>query len=140
MSHYETKVKMSGDHAWCHIWQKLGKTTAYHQAPHTIILSSMVVEWRGKDLDLFCSHRKKNVHKCVVIETIRNYTLYQNILDTNVRPSVWQQTLGQIWVIEWDNEPKYTSKWTSEWIKKKNKGAKVSPEASLVWLQYPCDS
>uniref|UniRef100_A0A8C4X4J7 Erythrocyte membrane protein band 4.1 like 2 n=1 Tax=Erpetoichthys calabaricus TaxID=27687 RepID=A0A8C4X4J7_ERPCA len=47
-----------------------------------------------------------------------NSTVYQKILKENVRPSVCQLKLKRSWVLQQDNDPKHTSKSTSEWLKK----------------------
>ncbi len=47
-----------------------------------------------------------------------NSALYQKILKDNVRPSVYDLKLKRTWVIQQDNDPKHTSKSTSEWLKK----------------------
>uniref|UniRef100_A0A1B8Y1H7 JmjC domain-containing protein n=1 Tax=Xenopus tropicalis TaxID=8364 RepID=A0A1B8Y1H7_XENTR len=47
-----------------------------------------------------------------------NSTVYQKILKENVRPSVRQLKLKRSWVLQQDNDPKHTSKSTSEWLKK----------------------
>ncbi len=47
-----------------------------------------------------------------------NSALYQKILEENVRPSVCDLNLKRTWVMQHDNDPKHTSKFTSEWLKK----------------------
>ncbi len=47
-----------------------------------------------------------------------NSALYQKTLKENVRPSVCDLKLKRIWVMQQDNDPKHTSKSTSEWLKK----------------------
>jgi len=46
-----------------------------------------------------------------------NSALYQKILKATVRPSVCDLKLKHTWVIQQDNDPKHTSKSTSEWLK-----------------------
>ncbi len=53
-----------------------------------------------------------------VIESTVNYSVYQSILESNLRPFIWQLKLGQNWVIQQDNDPKHTSKSTAEQLKK----------------------
>ena len=48
-----------------------------------------------------------------------NSALYQRILQENVRPSVRELKLKRSWVMQQDNDPKHTSKSTSEWLKNK---------------------
>ncbi len=47
-----------------------------------------------------------------------NSALYQKILKENVRPSVCDLKLKRTWVMQQDNDPKHTSKSTSEWLNK----------------------
>ncbi len=47
-----------------------------------------------------------------------NSALYQKILKENVRASVCDLKLKHTWVMQQDNDPKHTSKFTSEWLKK----------------------
>jgi hypothetical protein len=48
---------------------------------------------------------------CLNIEGTMNYSLYQRILQENVRTSVWKLKLKRSWVMQQDNDPKYTWKW-----------------------------
>lgn len=52
------------------------------------------------------------------IDNMVDSTLYQNILKINMRPSIQQLMLGQNWVLKQDNDPKHTSKLTSEKLKR----------------------
>ncbi len=64
-----------------------------------------------------------------------NSALYQEILMENVRPSVCDLKLKRTWVMQQDNDPKHTSKSTSEWLKKKNKVLEwpsQSPDLNLI--------
>ncbi|KAK3570405.1 hypothetical protein QTP86_019286 [Hemibagrus guttatus] len=56
--------------------------------------------------------------RLAVINGTMNSAVYQNILKENVRPSVCDLKLKQTWVLQQDNDPKHTSKSTSEWLKK----------------------
>ncbi len=47
-----------------------------------------------------------------------NSALNQKILKENVRLSVCDLKVKRTWVMQQDNDPKYTSKSTSEWLKK----------------------
>ncbi len=53
-----------------------------------------------------------------VINGTKNSAVYQKILKDNVRPSVRDLKLKRTWVLQQDNDPKHTSKSTSEWLKK----------------------
>ncbi|KAK3552767.1 hypothetical protein QTP86_022344 [Hemibagrus guttatus] len=56
--------------------------------------------------------------RLAVINGTMNSAVYQKILKENVRPSVCDLKLNQTWVLQQDNDPKHTSKSTSEWLKK----------------------
>ncbi|KAK3538185.1 hypothetical protein QTP70_032718 [Hemibagrus guttatus] len=56
--------------------------------------------------------------RLAVINGTMNSAVYQNILKENVRPSVYDLKLKRTWVLQQDNDPKHTSKSTSEWLKK----------------------
>ncbi|KAK3548008.1 hypothetical protein QTP70_002313 [Hemibagrus guttatus] len=56
--------------------------------------------------------------RLAVINGTMNSAVYQKILKENVRPSVCDLKLKRTWVLQQDNDPKYTSKSTSEWLKK----------------------
>ncbi|KAK3567068.1 hypothetical protein QTP86_009264 [Hemibagrus guttatus] len=56
--------------------------------------------------------------RLAVINGTMNSAVYQNILKENFRPSVCDLKLKQTWVLQQDNDPKHTSKSTSEWLKK----------------------
>ncbi len=56
--------------------------------------------------------------RLAIIDGTMNSVLYQKILKENVRPSVCDLKLKRTWVMQQDNDPKHTSKSTSEWLKK----------------------
>ncbi|KAK3537707.1 hypothetical protein QTP70_017821 [Hemibagrus guttatus] len=56
--------------------------------------------------------------RLAVINGTMNSAVYQKILKENVRPSVCDLKLKRTWVLQQDNDPKHTSKSTSEWLKK----------------------
>ncbi|KAK3506031.1 hypothetical protein QTP70_010230 [Hemibagrus guttatus] len=56
--------------------------------------------------------------RLAVINGTMNSAVYQKILKENVRPSVCDLKLTRTWVLQQDNDPKHTSKSTSEWLKK----------------------
>ncbi|KAK3538551.1 hypothetical protein QTP86_006715 [Hemibagrus guttatus] len=60
----------------------------------------------------------KRPGRLVVINGTMNSAVYQKILKENVRPSVCDLKLKRTWVLQQDNDPKHTSKSTSEWLKK----------------------
>ncbi len=66
-----------------------------------------------------------------IIDGTMNSALYQKILKENVRPSVCDLKLNRTWVLQQDNDPKHTSKSTSEWLKKNNIKVLEWPSQSL---------
>lgn len=56
--------------------------------------------------------------RLAVIDGIMNSGVYQKILKENVRPSVRALKLKRSWIMQQDNDPKHTSKSTSEWLRK----------------------
>ena len=56
--------------------------------------------------------------RLAVVIITKNYAVYQKILDENVQPSVRDRKLKKPWVLQQDDDPKHTSKSTSEWLKK----------------------
>ncbi|KAK3561784.1 hypothetical protein QTP86_014207, partial [Hemibagrus guttatus] len=61
---------------------------------------------------------RKRPGRLAVINGTMNSAVYQKILKENVRPSVCDLKLKRTWVLQQDNDPKHTSKSTSEWLKK----------------------
>ncbi|MGH0123262.1 UNVERIFIED_CONTAM: hypothetical protein FKN15_021002 [Acipenser sinensis] len=69
--------------------------------------------------------------RLAIIEGTMNSALYQRILQENVRPSVRELKLKCSWVMQQDNDPKHTSKSTSEWLKNKKFKVLEWPSQSL---------
>ena len=69
--------------------------------------------------------------RLAVIDGHMNSALYQKILKENVRPSVQDLKLKRTWVMQQDNDPKHTSKSTSEWLKKPKMKVLEWPNQSL---------
>ncbi len=57
--------------------------------------------------------------------------LYQKILKENVWLSICDLKLKYTWVMQQDNDPKHTSKSTSEWLKKNKMKVLEWPSQSL---------
>jgi hypothetical protein len=49
-----------------------------------------------------------------IIESTMNSILYHGILEEKVRPSVKKIQLNRTWILQQDNDPKHTSKATTE--------------------------
>ncbi|KAK3511451.1 hypothetical protein QTP70_008891 [Hemibagrus guttatus] len=69
-----------------------------------------------------------------------NSAVYQKILKENVQPSVSDLNLKQPWVLQQDNDPKHTSKSTSEWLKKNKmktlEGPSQSPDLNPIEMLW----
>ncbi len=82
--------------------------------------------------------------RLAVINGTMNSAVYQKILKDNVRPSVRDLKLKRTCVLQQDNDPKHTSKSTSEWLKKNKmktlEWPSQSPDLMLenppMWLNY----
>ncbi|KAG2457775.1 TCB1 transposase, partial [Polypterus senegalus] len=110
----ETKIELFGVNARRHVWRKPG--TAHHQA-NTI----PTVKHGGGSIMLVMvwgCFAASGPGRLAVIDGTMNSTAYQKILKENVRPSVHQLKLKRSWVLQQENDPKHTSKSTSEWLKK----------------------
>ncbi|KAK3508739.1 hypothetical protein QTP70_004218 [Hemibagrus guttatus] len=62
--------------------------------------------------------RRERPGRLAVINGTMNSAVYQKILKENVQPCVCDLKLKRTWVLQQDNDPKHTSKSTSEWLKK----------------------
>ncbi len=69
--------------------------------------------------------------RLAIIDGTMNSALYQKILKENVRPSVCDLKFKRTWGMQQDNDPKHTSKSTSEWLKKNKIKVLEWPNQSL---------
>ncbi|KAG2456962.1 TCB1 transposase, partial [Polypterus senegalus] len=107
----ETKVKLFGRQMSRYIWRK--RNTAFQKK--NIIPT---VKYGGGSVMVWGCFATSGPGRLAVIDGTMNSTVYQKILKENVRPSVRQLKLKRSWVLQQDNDPKHTSKSTSEWLKK----------------------
>uniref|UniRef100_A0A3B3DJG5 Transposase n=1 Tax=Oryzias melastigma TaxID=30732 RepID=A0A3B3DJG5_ORYME len=107
----ETKVELFGRCVSRYIWRK--SNTAFHKK--NIIPT---VKYGGGSVMVWGCFAASGPGRLAVIDGSMNSTVYQKVLKENVRPSVHQLKLKRSWVLQQDNDPKHTSKSTSEWLKK----------------------
>ncbi len=94
-----------------YIWHKTN--TAFHKK--NIIPT---VKHGGGSVMVWGCFAASGPGRLAIIDGTMNSALYQKTLKENVRPSVCDRKLKRIWVMQQDNDPKHTSKSTSEWLKK----------------------
>ncbi|KAI4875497.1 hypothetical protein NFI96_004997 [Prochilodus magdalenae] len=70
--------------------------------------------------DYKLSQLQRGPGRLAVINGTMNSAVYQKILKENVQPSVGELKLKQTWVLQQDNDPKHTSRSTSEWLENNN--------------------
>uniref|UniRef100_A0A8C6Q7I4 Transposase n=1 Tax=Nothobranchius furzeri TaxID=105023 RepID=A0A8C6Q7I4_NOTFU len=106
----ETKVKLFGRQIYRYIWRRSNTTFQTKNIKPT-------VKYGGGSVMVWGCFAASGTGRLAVINGTMNSTVYQNILKENVRPSFRQLKLKQSWVLQQDNDPKHTSKSTSEWLK-----------------------
>ncbi len=90
-----------------YIWRK-GNTTFQKK---NIILT---VKYGGDSVMVWGCFAASGPGRLAVINGTMNSAVYQKILKDNVWPSVRDLKLKRTWVLQQDNDPKHTSKSTSE--------------------------
>ncbi len=117
-----TKVKLFGRCVSCYIWRKTNR--AFHTK--NIIPK---VKHGGASVMFWGCFAFSEPGRLAIIDGTINSAVYQTILKENVRLSVCDLKLKRTWVMQQDNDPKHTSKSTSELLKK-NKGFGVAKSKS----------
>ncbi len=107
----ETKVELFGRCVSHYIWRK--SNTAFQKK--NIIPT---VKYGGGSVMVWGCFAASGPGRLAVINGTMNSAVYQKILKDNVRPSVRDLKLKRTWVLQQDNDPKHTSKSSSEWLKK----------------------
>ncbi|KAK3568483.1 hypothetical protein QTP86_008234 [Hemibagrus guttatus] len=107
----ETKIELFGRSVSHYVWRK--SNTAFQKK--NIIPT---VKYGGGSVMVWGCFAASGPGRLAVINGTMNSAVYQKILKENVWPSVCDLKLKQTWVLQQDNDPKHTSKSTSEWLKK----------------------
>ncbi len=76
------------------------------------------VKYGGGSVTVWGCFAASGPGRLAVLNGTMNSAVYQKILKDNVRPSVRDLKMKRTWVLQQDNDPKHTSKSTSEWLKK----------------------
>ncbi|KAK3509481.1 hypothetical protein QTP70_035136 [Hemibagrus guttatus] len=107
----ETKIELFGSSVFHYVWRK--SNTAFQKK--NIIPT---VKYGGGSVMVWGCFAASGPGRLAVINGSMNSAVYQKILKENARPSVCDLKLKRTWVLQQDNDPKHTSKSTSEWLKK----------------------
>ncbi|KAK3506448.1 hypothetical protein QTP70_000579, partial [Hemibagrus guttatus] len=107
----ETKIELFGRSVSHYVWRK--SNTAFQKKKIT-----PTVKYGGGSVMVWGCSAASGPGRLAVINGTMNSAVYQKILKENVRPSVCDLKLKRTWVLQQDNDPKHTSKSTSEWLKK----------------------
>ncbi|KAK3571029.1 hypothetical protein QTP86_001280 [Hemibagrus guttatus] len=107
----ETKIELLGRSVSHYVWCK--SNTAFQKK--TIIPT---VKYGGGSVMVWGCFAASGPGRLAVITGTMNSAVYQKILKENVWPSVCDLKLKRTRVLQQDNDPKHTSKSTSEWLKK----------------------
>ncbi|KAK3550030.1 hypothetical protein QTP86_018655, partial [Hemibagrus guttatus] len=107
----ETKIELFGRSVSHYVWRK--SNTAFQKK--NIIPT---VKYGGGSVMVWGCFAASGPGRLAVITGTMNSAVYQKILKENVRPSVCVLELKRTWVLQQDNDPKHTSKSTSECLKK----------------------
>ncbi|KAK3556981.1 hypothetical protein QTP70_022323 [Hemibagrus guttatus] len=81
-------------------------------------LNFLEVKYGGGSVMVWGCFAASGPGRLAVINGTMNSAVYLKILKENVRPSVFDLKLKRTWFLQQDNDPKHTSKSTSEWLKK----------------------
>ncbi len=119
-----TKVELFGRCVPRYSWRKINK--AFHKKD---IIPT--VKHGGGNVMVWGCFAASGPGRLAIIDGTMNSALYQKILKENVRPSVYDLKLRHTWVMQQDNDPKHTSKSTSEWLKKNKIKVLEWPSQSL---------
>ncbi|KAK3568913.1 hypothetical protein QTP86_019559, partial [Hemibagrus guttatus] len=105
------KFELFGRSVSHYVWRK--SNTAFQKK-----IITPTVKYGGGSVMVWGCSAASGPGRLAVINGTMNSAVYQKILKENVRPSVCDLELKRTWVLQQDNDPKHTSKSTSEWLKK----------------------
>ncbi len=109
---WEVGTKLFGRRVSRYIWHKTN--TAFHKK--NIIPT---VKYGGGSVMIWGCFAASGSGRLAIIDGTMHFALYQKILKENMCSSVCDLKLKHSWDMQQDNDPKHTSKSTSEWLKKK---------------------
>ncbi|MGH0164696.1 UNVERIFIED_CONTAM: hypothetical protein FKN15_069900 [Acipenser sinensis] len=99
-------------------WNFLADMGPVMSGENQTLHSTVRTSWGGSVIVWGC-FAASGPGRLAIIEGTMNSALYQRIQQENVRPSVRELKLKHSWVMQQGNDPKHTSKSTSEWMKNK---------------------
>ncbi len=95
----------------CYVWKKKTLHSNIRNLSHLWNVV-VVVTWFGHVL----LHLEPG--RLAIIDGTKNSEIYQQILKENIRTSVPELSFKRKWAMQKDNDPKHTSHFTKEWLKK----------------------
>ena len=124
---------MVGHNAQQHVWKKPNTACQHkHLMP--------AAKYSGRVLVIGACSAATGPGHLAIIESAINSSVYQSIPESNMWPSVWLLKLVWKWVTQQDNDPKHSSKSTTECLKKKIikalQWSSQSPDLSLTVMLY----
>jgi len=96
------------------------------------------VQYGGGSVIIWGRFAASGPRRLAVVNGTMNSAVYLNILKENIRPSVCDLQLKHAWVRQQDNDPKHTSKSTSELLKKTKWRLCYGLVKVLTWIPLRC--